>query len=93
MYVYVCYINLVYLTMPVSLVAQARAPNSIMHNLCLFYLQISQDFLISRVFHKVICGIPVKCLDATIIPLLRCVHHHDDLSALLGNTIISMTTF
>ncbi|XP_067946641.1 telomere length regulation protein TEL2 homolog isoform X2 [Watersipora subatra] len=51
-------------------------------------IMVSHDFLISRVFHKVVVGIELKALDATITPLLRCIHHHQDVSALLGNTII-----
>jgi len=35
----------------------------------------------------------VTALDSTIIPLLRCVHHYDDISALLGNTIIGLLLF
>ena len=62
-----------------------------LHRYATYHFEVSGIIVASRHF-KVICGIPVKCLDATIIPLLRCVHHHDDLSALLGNTIISMLT-
>ena len=60
------------------------------HSYCnhLPLLQVSQDFLISRVFHKLILKVPQPALECCMIALLKTVQHYEDMAALLGNSVI-----